>query len=169
MPPSESPKPARSPTASPRPTPAPRPAGPDCAKLKCIALTYDDGPYPDQAAALATTLRQYKVKATFFMLGQNAENYPDAVNAIAATGSEVANHSWSHANLSRLGWDGMQRELKRTNDAIAKVTGVRPTLMRPPYGANNRRLDKVCREAGPRRDLLECGHATTIRTATPNS
>ena len=91
------------PTAEPPTDPAPRPAGPDCAKLKCIALTYDDGPFPDQAAALATTLRQYKVKATFFMLGQNAENYPDAVKAIAATGSEVANHSWSHANLSRLG------------------------------------------------------------------
>ncbi len=127
--------------------------------MKCIALTYDDGPFPDEAGALVETLRQYKVKATFFMLGQNVENYPDTVKDIAATGSELANHSWSHASLPTLGNSGMRRELKRTNDAIAEVTGVQPTLMRPPYGANNKRLDKVCREARPRRDLLGCRHA----------
>ena len=141
-----SPEPSPTPTKSP--TPAPRPAGPNCAKLKCIALTYDDGPFPDEAGALVKTLRRYKVKATFFMLGQNVENYPDTVKDIAATGSELANHSWSHTSLPTLGNSGMRRELKRTNDAIAEVTGIQPTLMRPPYGANNKRLDQVCREVG---------------------
>lgn len=140
--------PTPSPTKSPTPTPTPRPAGPNCAKLKCIALTYDDGPFPEEAGALVATLRKYKVKATFFMLGENVDKYPDTVKDIAATGSELANHSWSHPSLPKLSNSGMRGELKRTNDAIQKVAGVRPTLMRPPYGENNKRLNQVCRELG---------------------
>lgn len=139
---------APSPTPTPSPRPTPRPARPNCAKLKCIALTYDDGPFPDEAGELVRTLEKYKVKATFFMLGQNVENYPDTVKDIAATGSELANHSWSHTSLPKLGNSGIRRELKRTNDAIEDITGVKPTLMRPPYGENNKRLDQVCRDLG---------------------
>ncbi|HEY5848074.1 MAG TPA: polysaccharide deacetylase family protein [Microlunatus sp.] len=145
-PPSKAPEPE--PTPAPKPTPKPTPKGPDCRKLKCIALTYDDGPFPDEAAELAQTLRTQRVKATFFMLGQNVHQYPEAVKDLASTGSELANHSWNHPSLPGLGTDGMTSQLERTNDAIAKVTGVRPTLMRPPYGSTNKRLDKVAQQLG---------------------
>lgn len=140
--PSAPPEPAPSPT----PTPKPTPKGPDCQKLKCIALTYDDGPFPDEAAQLAQTLRKQRVKVTFFMLGENVQRYPEAVKDLASTGSELANHSWNHPSLPGLGTDGMTSQLERTNDAIEKVTGVRPTLMRPPYGSTNRRLDRVAQQ-----------------------
>lgn len=110
-------------------------------------MTYDDGPFPD-TSRLVATLRKEKVKATFFMLGQNVEEYPEEVKEIQAAGSELANHSWSHPSLPGLGNSGIRSQLRRTNDAIEKVTGVKPTLMRPPYGANNRRLDEVSRELG---------------------
>jgi peptidoglycan-N-acetylglucosamine deacetylase len=146
--PTSPPESTSEPTPTPTPTLQPKPAGPNCAKLKCIALTYDDGPFPEETGALIKTLRREQVKVTFFMLGQNVKQYPEVVREIAATGSELANHSWSHASLPGLGNSGIRRELKRTNDAIAEVTGVRPTLMRPPYGANNRRVDRVSRELG---------------------
>jgi peptidoglycan-N-acetylglucosamine deacetylase len=140
-------EPTSGPTSEPTPTPA-RPAGPDCRKLKCIALTWDDGPFPEETGTLVKTLRRYEVKGTFFMLGQNVKAYPDSVKDIAATGSELANHSWSHASLPGLSNEGMRRELRRTDDAIEEVAGVRPTLMRPPYGAGNKRLDRVTRDLG---------------------
>lgn len=151
-PPAPSPEPSEPATSTPQPeptpTPAPQPAGPDCKKLKCIALTYDDGPFPDETGELLETLRRYKVKATFFMLGQNVKAYPDTVKEIVATGSELANHSWGHPSLPGLSNEGMRRELQRTNDAIEKATGVRTALMRPPYGATNKRLDRVTRQLG---------------------
>jgi peptidoglycan-N-acetylglucosamine deacetylase len=88
------------------------------------------------------------VKATFFMLGSNVERYPEVVKEIQATGSELANHSWNHPSLPGLSKTGMRKQLKRTNNAIEKVAGVKVTLMRPPYGANNERLDLVAKELG---------------------
>ena len=150
--PSESVTPSASPTdpATPtptQPTPPPKPAGPDCKKLKCIALTYDDGPFP-YTTRLAEIMREEKVKATFFMLGENVKQYPQAVLDVKAAGSELANHSWSHPSLPGLGNSGMRSQLARTNDAIKEVAGVDVTLMRPPYGANNKRLDVVSQELG---------------------
>lgn len=148
--PSDSPSPTPTDPATPTPTPKPRPttpAGPNCAKLKCIALTYDDGPFP-YTSRLASIIAREKVKVTFFMLGENVERYPDAVKDVQATGSELANHSWSHPNLPGLGNSGMRSQLQRTNDEIEKVTGTKVTLMRPPYGANNKRLDVVSRDLG---------------------
>ena len=148
--PSETAKPSPEPTTpTPKPTPSkpPQPAGPNCAKLKCIALTYDDGP-ADYTSRLAGILRQEKVKATFFMLGENVQRYPQAVKDVQATGSELANHSWNHPDLSRLSNSGMRSQLERANDEIEEVAGTKVTLMRPPYGANNHRLDAVARELG---------------------
>ena len=144
--PSLSPTDPTTPTPTKPPTP-PKPVGPDCKKLKCIALTYDDGPFP-YTTRLANIMREEKVKATFFMLGENVKQYPQAVKDLKAAGSELANHSWSHPNLPGLSNSGMRSQLARTNDAIKEVAGVDVTLMRPPYGANNKRLDVVSLELG---------------------
>lgn len=148
LPPGDSPSPKTPATPKPTPKPTPtQPPGPDCDKLKCIALTYDDGPFPD-TSRLTEVMRQEKVRATFFMLGQNVVQYPQAVKDVVATGSELANHSWNHPSLPGLGTEGMRSQLRRTNEAIKEVAGVEATLMRPPYGANNERLDDVCRDLG---------------------
>lgn len=143
----DTPSPSAPDSPSPKPTEPPEPAGPDCDKLKCIALTYDDGPFP-YTSRLAEIMREEKVKATFFMLGQNVERYPQAVRDVLATGSELANHSWDHPSLPKLSTSGMRSQLQRTNEAIEKISGTKVTLMRPPYGENNQRLDAVCRKLG---------------------
>jgi peptidoglycan-N-acetylglucosamine deacetylase len=115
--------------------------------VKCIALTYDDGPFPD-TSRLARIMRREKVKATFFMLGENVQRYPEAVKDVQATGSELANHSWNHPSLPGLSNSGMRSQLNRTSQEIEKVSGLKVSLMRPPYGANNQRLDQVSKKLG---------------------
>jgi peptidoglycan/xylan/chitin deacetylase (PgdA/CDA1 family) len=133
----------RSPT---RPDGPDGPTRPDCTKKKCIALTFDDGPVPDTTTDVATALRKHRAKATFFMLGQNVAAHPAAVQQVAATGSEIGNHTWRHPSLTSLSSPDIEGELRRTNRIIARHTGTPPTLIRPPYGNTNRRLDHVAKK-----------------------
>ncbi|WP_405594196.1 polysaccharide deacetylase family protein [Streptomyces sp. NBC_01410] len=122
--------------------------GTDCAKAKCIALTFDAGPGKD-TPKLLDTLKEKQVHATFFLLGKNhVVKHPDVVRRIAAEGHEVANHTWSHHRLDELGTDEIRNELSRTQEAIAKITGSRPTLMRPPQGRTSDDVTSVSRELG---------------------
>lgn len=109
-----------------------------------IAMTFDDGPNPQLTPKLLDMLKERGIKATFFVVGKNVEEYPEIVRRMAAEGHEVANHSWSHPALTKLGAESFRKQIESTNDAIAKATGKRPVLMRPPYGATsailNRRL-----------------------------
>lgn len=111
-----------------------------------IAMTFDDGPNAQLTPKLLDMLKGRGIKATFFVVGKNVEEYPDIVRRMAAEGHEVANHSWSHPALTKLGAEGFRKQIESTNDAIAKATGKRPVLMRPPYGATsailNRRLSE---------------------------
>lgn len=100
-----------------------------------IAITFDDGPHKDLTPRLLDILKEKKVKATFFIIGRNADNYPDIMKRIAAEGHEVANHSWSHPELAKLPQDTIKSEITRTTDAITKTTGRTNALLRPPYGA----------------------------------
>ncbi|MEU1277339.1 polysaccharide deacetylase family protein [Streptomyces sp. NPDC005805] len=120
----------------------------DCEKAKCIALTFDAGPGKD-TPALLDHLKKEKVPATFFLLGKNhVLKYPDTVRRLAAEGHEVANHTWTHKRLDRLDRDGIREELGRTQDAIAEITGEKPTLMRPPQGRTNDDVTAVSKELG---------------------
>ncbi|WP_327324295.1 polysaccharide deacetylase family protein [Streptomyces sp. NBC_01210] len=122
--------------------------GVDCGKATCIALTFDAGPGKD-TARLLDTLKEKKVHATFFLLGKNhVLKHPDLVRRIADEGHEVANHTWSHRRLDELSADEIRGELSRTQEAIARITGRRPTLMRPPQGRINDDVTKVSRELG---------------------
>src|SRR4051812_40171506 len=94
------PHPAR---ATPAPTPAPKPAPvpvADCGHQKCVALTFDDGPVPGTRKLLDILARR-KVRATFFLVGQNAAAYPDLVRRERDAGHEIGNHSYRHADLGR--------------------------------------------------------------------
>lgn len=100
-----------------------------------IAITFDDGPDQKLTPKLLDLLARLQIKATFFVIGQNASEFPEIVRRAAREGHEIANHSWSHPNLGKMSDESVRRELRKTDDAIMRATGVRPTLMRPPYGS----------------------------------
>ncbi|MEV4944841.1 polysaccharide deacetylase family protein [Streptomyces sp. NPDC053755] len=120
----------------------------DCAAVKCIALTFDAGPGKD-TPRLLDILREEKVPATFFLLGRkHVDRYPEVVRRIADEGHEVANHTWTHRVLTGLDADEVRDELSRTQNAIEKITGRKPTLMRPPQGRTDDTVSEVSRELG---------------------
>lgn len=100
-----------------------------------VAMTFDDGPSPLTTPRLLDILAERHIKATFFIVGENAAQYPKIVKRIIAEGHEIGNHSWSHPNLALLSDDKVRSELQRTDDAIFQAAGVHPKLMRPPYGS----------------------------------
>jgi peptidoglycan/xylan/chitin deacetylase (PgdA/CDA1 family) len=100
-----------------------------------IALTFDDGPNATLTPKLLDLLAARHLKATFFVVGQNAADHPDILKRAVREGHEIANHSWSHPNLGKMSDEAVRRELQKTDDAIAAAIGKRPTLMRPPYGS----------------------------------
>ena len=105
-------------------------------KRPMVALTFDDGP-GEYTEELLDCLTKNNAKATFFMLGPQAEAYPEIVKDLKDAGMELGNHTWSHENLTTLGASGVTDEVTRTNDAIKKAAGEPATVMRPPGGAYN--------------------------------
>jgi peptidoglycan-N-acetylglucosamine deacetylase len=100
-----------------------------------IAITFDDGPHAENTPRLLDMLKQRGLKATFFVVGQCAAEYPDIMKRIVKEGHEVANHSWSHPQLSGMREGSVTDQLQRTHDVIEQTTGVATKLLRPPYGA----------------------------------
>ncbi|MFI9253856.1 polysaccharide deacetylase family protein [Streptomyces sp. NPDC053069] len=120
----------------------------DCREAKCIALTFDAGP-SENSARLLDILKEKKVPATFFLLGKNhMEKYPELVKRMAAEGHEVASHTWDHKILTRIPEAQIREELKRPNEAIERLTGRKPTLMRPPQGRTDSRVHRIAKEQG---------------------
>ncbi|WP_344835105.1 polysaccharide deacetylase family protein [Actinocorallia longicatena] len=119
----------------------------NCGKIKCVALTFDDGPMED-TGRLLKILDDYHAKATFFVVGTMVEEDPAMVQEEVAHGHEIANHSWDHSDLSRLSASGVRSQLKRTQDVVHKAAGVRPVLLRPPYGATNARVASAAKSFG---------------------
>jgi peptidoglycan/xylan/chitin deacetylase (PgdA/CDA1 family) len=107
-----------------------------------VAMTFDDGPHPKLTPRLLDMLKERNIKATFFVIGKCVAEFPDIAKRIVDEGHEIANHSWSHPQLTKLSSSAFAAEIAQTNDAIEKATGVRPVTMRPPYGAINANLTK---------------------------
>ncbi|MDF5751414.1 polysaccharide deacetylase family protein [Spongiactinospora sp. TRM90649] len=119
----------------------------DCAKVKCIALTFDDGP-GKYAGKLLDTLKKYDVKATFFLEGQYVKSRPAFAKRMAVEGHELGNHSYTHPNFREISDQEIVDELKSTHDAVVKATGKAPTMIRPPYGEFDSRTVSVAAEMG---------------------
>jgi len=102
-----------------------------------VALTYDDGPNPPYTDRILDVLRAEHVPATFFLVGRAVVAYPQTVRRIVRDGDVIGNHSWDHAHLIVETNAAVRTELDRTNAAIQRVAGVRPDLMRPPFGARD--------------------------------
>src|SRR5438309_9822226 len=100
-----------------------------------IAMTFDDGPSATLTPKLLDLLAAHHIKATFFVIGENVAEQPDIVERAAREGHEIGNHSWSHPNFAKMSEEGVRSQLRRTDDAIKSATGLRPTLLRPPYGS----------------------------------
>lgn len=123
-----------------------------CTQPGVVALTFDDGPSP-YLRAVVDSLSAVGGKATFFLNGQNFYNIFDpepSANLMYAVqnGHQVASHTWSHAHLTSLSRDQIVEELKKVDDAIQQIAGVRPAFMRPPYGEYNELVLDVAREEG---------------------
>jgi peptidoglycan/xylan/chitin deacetylase (PgdA/CDA1 family) len=126
--------------AQPSPTPVETPAKPATytqarVDQPFIAMTFDDGPSAENTPRLLEMLKQRNIKATFFLIGQNAASNPEIVRRILADGHEIGNHSWTHPQLSKLSDDRVTGEITKTQEAIKGASGFTPTLLRPPYGA----------------------------------
>ncbi|MBT2228052.1 polysaccharide deacetylase family protein [Nonomuraea sp. NEAU-A123] len=121
----------------------------DCGHLKCVALTFDDGPGP-YTGKLLDLLRARNMRATFFVLGEMvaADRGGHLVRRIVAEGHELGNHSWSHPPLTGLPDERLRFQLRHTNELVERVTGVRMRVMRPPYGATNHRVVAEARREG---------------------
>lgn len=113
-----------------------------------IALTFDDGPHPSETLRLLDILDQYNAKATFFVLGKNTEYYPDIVREISNRGHEIANHTYSHPDLTSLSYGEILYELQMADQIIIEATGTKPRLVRPPYGSVDEDTKAAIRDNG---------------------
>ncbi|MEH1821753.1 MAG: polysaccharide deacetylase family protein [Nostoc sp.] len=100
---------------------------------KVIALTFDDGPWPESTAQVLDILKQNQIKGTFFLIGQNVKNYPSLVKREIAEGHVIGNHTWHHW-YQFLNPQAAAYEIDHTADLIYKVTGIKTNLFRPPGG-----------------------------------
>lgn len=103
-------------------------------ETKRIALTFDDGPHPTQTKRILDILDAYGVKATFFMIGVNVENYPEAAKEVVQRGHEIGNHTYSHFHLKQLEQVGLSEELEKCEDTLENLCEYRTHLFRPPEG-----------------------------------
>lgn len=102
-----------------------------------VALTFDDGPNPEYTGRILKVLEDNYSHATFFVVGTNAEKYPEILQVIAMSGNEIGNHTYSHANLTDIDSEDVEEEIDKVNRAVKKATGEIATVIRPPYGAYN--------------------------------
>ncbi|NLF79626.1 MAG: polysaccharide deacetylase family protein [Clostridia bacterium] len=104
-----------------------------------VALTFDDGPNDSITPALIKVLNERGVTATFFMLGERIEQYPDVALLAYESGHQIASHTYNHKSpLTRLGEQELAREVNDAIGAIRGVIGEDPAYMRPPFGEINR-------------------------------
>lgn len=120
-----------------------------CPTEKVVALTFDDGPNPPSTLELLNLLDREKVKATFFLIGQNVEAYPELAREIVRRGYTIGTHTYSHSDLLKLDNQRVMREMDQSILAIEQATDTRPHLIRPPHGFR----DSVILEKAKERNL----------------
>lgn len=103
---------------------------------KLVAITFDDGPGL-YTSDLIDRLNERDVKATFFIVGSNAEYYPDVIQKAAESGHQLGNHSYDHALLTSLSADEIKSEIDSTNKLLKQADGKDTHYLRPPYGEYN--------------------------------
>lgn len=102
---------------------------------KQVALTFDDGPDTIVTPKILDILKSNNIKATFFILGNQAKAHPDMVRRIVEEGHAIGNHSWAHPNFDKISMAEAMKEVEDTQDVLEEAAGFHPILFRPPYGA----------------------------------
>jgi len=120
---------------------------------RVVALTFDDGPWPQHTAQVLEILADKDVPATFFMVGYRVKRAPDVVRAVRNGGHALGNHSFWHRYLDTVSQERLVWEIAATNDAIEAAAGVRPTWFRAPAGRLDDRVPNALAEAGMRSAL----------------
>ncbi|MFF6981580.1 polysaccharide deacetylase family protein [Streptomyces sp. NPDC008343] len=115
---------------------------------RTMVLTFDDGPDPRYTPHILDTLREYDVRAMFFVCGEMVAANGDLLARMADEGHVVGNHTWSHPLLTRLSTRRIREEMERTSDVIEDTYGERPVWFRAPYGAWNRTAFRLGAELG---------------------
>lgn len=113
-----------------------------------VALTFDDGPAPGYTEQVLAILQKYDIKATFFVVGANAQKYPELVKKIHAAGHVVASHSMTHPMLTKLSPAKLQWEIETPQKIVASEIGIKPRCLRYPFGASNERVRAAIRADG---------------------
>jgi peptidoglycan/xylan/chitin deacetylase (PgdA/CDA1 family) len=119
----------------------------DCAQVKCVALTFDDGPTP-YTDRLLSILTANHAKATFFQIGNKVAANPAGAKRVVDAGMELGNHTWEHPNMTTLPPADVPEQLSKANDAIAAATGVTPKLWRPPGGLTDAAVNEQAAKFG---------------------
>lgn len=115
---------------------------------KSIALTFDAAWGADDTDTLIEVLKRYNASATFFVVGEWVDKYPEQVKKLHEAGHDVMNHSSTHPYMTKLSKEKMISELQVCNQKIAAITGVVPTLFRCPYGDYNNNVVNTVEEQG---------------------
>jgi peptidoglycan/xylan/chitin deacetylase (PgdA/CDA1 family) len=121
-----------------------------CSVVKCVALTFDDGPGP-YTDRLLQILKDKDAKATFFLIGNKVAANPAGAKRVADAGMEFGNHTWEHPNMTTMPPEDIAGQFSRSNDAITAATGRTPSLWRPAGGLSN----DVVRQVAGRFGLAE--------------
>lgn len=115
---------------------------------KVLSISFDAAWGNEDTQQLIDILAKYDVKATFFVVGEWVDKYPESVKALADAGHEVMSHSNTHAHFNSLSSEEIVADLNACNDKIEAVTGVRPTLFRCPYGEYDDHVINAVRSMG---------------------
>lgn len=107
-----------------------------------IAFTFDDGPHPVWTKKLLDGLKERGIKATFFVIGQSAEQYPGLVQRMIDEGNQVGNHTYSHVQLTACDEKSALEEIRKTQEVIYRASGFQPLYIRPPFGSWNEKLQE---------------------------
>lgn len=126
---------------------------------KVIAITFDDGPHPQNTPRLLDMLKERGVRATFYVVGNMVRYNPQILRRMVAEGHEIGNHTVTHGTLSRMSDEGLRSELSRAHQQILAATGIPPRSMRPPGGAIRKEQKQLM--------LREYGYPTILWSVDP--
>lgn len=114
-----------------------------------VALTFDDGPSKIYTPQVLDILKENNIHATFFLIGKNAEKYPEIVKRIVSEGHTIGNHTYTHPTIMPLiSNQQLIQEIKKTEDVIYNNTGVKTVLFRPPHGWHTPWMINECEKLG---------------------
>lgn len=112
---------------------------------KKVALTFNAAWSDSDIDEIISVLKKFKVKATFFIVGEFADKYPEAVRKLSNAGHEIANHSDKHANMTKMKYEDIKADIAASNEKLKKLTGKTPDLFRAPYGDYNNDVVKAAK------------------------